>query len=147
MPIWLITGRQKVGMSKLTVNEFEVVSSSGGMLSVTGANNGSIPFSPAEATALINLVSLALQASNLPAVPPVLNSKPFMVTFNEDETVVISRQTDPSKGLSFTANTGDALIAAINTGLKSYVDDLRIRGGARGGVSSHNPKEPIISGR
>jgi hypothetical protein len=131
-------------MSKLA--EF-TVSSSGGMLSVMGANNGSIPFAPAETTALINIIVLALQASNLPAVPPVLNSKPFMVSFSEDESIMISRQTDPLKGLSFTASTGDTLIAAINMGLKSHVDELRIRGGARSGVSSHNPKEPVLDGR
>ena len=132
-------------MSKLTVNGFEV-SVSGDTLLVKGAN-GSVSFSPAEATSFVNFVVLALQASNLPAVPPVLNSKPFMVTFTEDESMIISRQVDPSKGLHFTPNTGDNLIAAINMGLKSHVDDLRIRGGAKGGVSHHNPKEPVLDGR
>jgi hypothetical protein len=133
-------------MDPLKIKDFTATISGGGILSVSGAK-GNISFSPAETPALIDLIVLALQASNLPAVPPVLNSRPFMVTFNEDETIIISRQTEPEKGLQFTPSTGDDLIAIINIILKNYVDDLRIRGGARSGVSSHNPKEPVLDGR
>ena len=131
-------------MNNLTVGEF-TINALGDALSITA--DGSLLFSPAEAGRLIELVSLTLQAINLPAVPPKLSYSPFMVTFSPDGEMLLSRQTEPDKGLKFTSNTGDTLISAIDTGLKKHTDELKIRGGPRRGVSSYNPRDPAMDGR
>lgn len=131
-------------MNNLSVGDFSI-GSSGGTLTIKGADS-SVSLSPAEASKLIDLIDLALQASNLPAVPPKLAYTPFRVSFTEDGGMELSR-IDAKGSVKFTAKTGDDLIATINIGLKRHTDELRIAGGARRGVSSFNPKDPPLDGR
>lgn len=131
-------------MNNLSVGEFSI-GNSGGMLLIKGAD-GNISLSPAESSKLIDLIALALQATNLPAVPPVLSYSPFEVVFNEDGDMRIGRK-EGGSSVKFTATTGDDLISVVDMGLKKLADELRIKGGARGGVSSYNPRDPVIDGR
>lgn len=46
--------------------------------------------------------------------------------------------------ISFDRSTYEDLISTIGTAINQCTDKLRIRGGARPGVSSYNPPDPII---
>lgn len=143
---WLTSTKQlrQLLMNNLSVGEFTIVVSNG-VLTVKGAD-GSISFSPAEAARMVDLIALALQASNLPAVPPKLAYSPFSIAFDENEIMYLGR-IDSKSVVQFTPKNGDDLILAIELGVKKLSDKLRIAGGPRAGVSSFNPKDPVINGR
>ncbi len=106
----------------------------------------SVQFSPGEAHNASQAVSSAMRSAHFKALPPKIRVSPFDVLFSEDGTCRLQRD-GSDKGCPFTFDEGDDLLRAIKLGVDKYTDQLKIRGGARPGVSSYNPPDPLIEGR
>lgn len=76
------------------------------------------------------------------ALPEYLPFSPFRVYFPAEGGARLVKETAGS--ISFNKATYEDLITIINMTIDQCSDALRIRGGARAGISSYNPADPII---
>lgn len=108
-----------------------------------------LTFNPGEGDSAIGCVSHVLKLERFAVYPPKVKNNPFEVIFLQagDDVDCILRRQGEERGVPFTPSQADDLMQAINMGVCKYRDELRIRGGARAGVSTLNTPEPLIEGR
>ena len=102
---------------------------------------------PAEADDLKSAVSFAGGMREFPVLPPSIPYGRFIVTFNEDGTLVVSR--DGSLGeIEFSFDTVDQLVVAINDASQISADQKKLKPAPRatGGLDFFNSGD-IIEGR
>ena len=102
---------------------------------------------PAEADDLKSAVSFAGGMREFPVLPPSIPYGRFVVTFNEDGTLVVSR--DGVLGdIEFSFDTVDQLIVAINDASQVSADQKKLKPAPRatGGLDMFNSGD-IIEGR
>lgn len=93
----------------------------------------------AKASEAINMGASCLDMS---ALPEYLPFTPFRIRFTPDGGAQLVKEGMGS--VSFNKETYEDLITIINMTINQCTDALRIRGGARAGLSSYNPADPII---
>ena len=109
-----------------------------------------LAFAPSEANAAMSAVSHVLSLEGYKVYPPKIRHKPFEIVFRQagDEVeCVIRRQGEEKGGCPVTIQQADDLVRAIQAGVDKHQDEIRIRGGARKGVSSIKMPDPLIEGR
>ena len=102
---------------------------------------------PAEADDLKSAVSFAGGMREFPVLPPSIPYGRFVVVFNEDGTLVVSR--DGSLGeIEFSFDTVDQLIVAINDASQVSADNKKLKPSPRatGGLDFFNSGD-VIEGR
>jgi hypothetical protein len=77
-----------------------------------------------------------------PALPEFLSFSPFRIRFAADGGAQLIKE--GFGAISFGKTNYEDLITIINTAINQCTDKLRIRGGARAGLSAYNPPDPII---
>lgn len=106
--------------------------------------NTQVWLTPGEADQATALVSIALGFRDSKVVPPLVTDRPFSIDFVKDGTLML-RRTDEVDGVIFDFTTGDDLIHAIRVGADKVIDEQRLRGGPRKGVSSlASPDIPLV---
>lgn len=80
---------------------------------------------------------------NLKALPEYLSFSPFRVRFTPSGDGA-QLEKEGQGAVSFDKASYEDLITIINMTINQCTDALRIRGGARAGLSSYNPPDPII---
>lgn len=93
----------------------------------------------AKASEAVKFASSLLDTSVL---PEFLSFSPFRVRFSADGGAVLTKE--GAGEISFGKTTYEDLITIINMTIAQCTDALRIRGGARAGLSSYNPPDPIV---
>lgn len=88
--------------------------------------------------------ALMMSASclDMTVLPEYLSFTPFRIRFADDGGAALEK--DGAGSVSFNKATYEDLITIINMTIAQCTDALRIRGGARAGLSSYNPPDPII---
>jgi len=87
-------------------------------------------------------VKFASSLLDTPVLPEFLSFSPFRVRFTADGGAQLVKE--GSGAVSFTKATYEDLITIINMTIGQCTDALRIRGGARAGLSAYNPPDPTI---
>ena len=82
-------------------------------------------FAPAEAEDVKAAASFAGGMRDFPALPPRIPYKSFVVEFSEDGTLVLSRANGDGKVITFSFNTVDTLILAVDSALGISIDKKR----------------------
>ena len=102
---------------------------------------------PAEADDLKSAISFAGGMRDFPSLPPDIHYGRFIVTFNEDGTLIASRD-DGLGEIEFSFDTVDQLIVAINNAAKVSADNKKLKPSPRatGGLDMYNSGD-VIEGR
>ena len=87
----------------------------------------------------IKFASTLLDTSVL---PEFLSFSPFRIRFTAEGGAQLMKE--GAGAISFNKATYEDLITIINMTIDQCSDALRIRGGARAGISSYNPADPVI---
>lgn len=87
-------------------------------------------------------IKFAASLLDTSVLPEFLSFSPFKVRFTADGGAQLAKEGMGS--VSFNKETYEDLITIINMTINQCTDALRIRGGARAGLSSYNPADPII---
>lgn len=72
---------------------------------------------PAEAEKATQVIGIALQMETMEVIPDHIKNSPFVIRFFEDNLLALERA-DSKGSVSFKWDEGDALILAIQSGLK-----------------------------
>lgn len=104
-------------------------------------------FVPAEAETLSNAVAFAGGMRDFPGLPPKIEFGKFVIHFNEDGTLVVTRTDGPGE-IRFSFDTVDQLVLAINSALATSTDLKTLRPSPRhaGSLSLFNSGD-VIEGR
>ena len=102
---------------------------------------------PAEADDLKSAISFAGGMRDFPSLPPNIHYGRFIVTFNEDGTLIASRD-DGLGEIEFSFDLVDQLIVAINDASQVSADQKRLKPSPRatGGLDFFNSGD-VIEGR
>jgi len=114
------------------------------LITVTSGEAG-VSFRPAEAEKALKAVSTAMGLATWNTLPPSIPCSPFKVFFDPDFCVL--QRADADEGCKFSFEEGDDLIRAIQIAVDKVIDENRISGGPKAGVSSINQPEPVFEGR
>ena len=87
-------------------------------------------------------IKFASDLLDTPVLPEFLAFSPFRIRFTADGGAALEKE--GSGSVSFNKATYEDLITVVNMTIAQCSDALRIRGGARAGLSSYNPPDPII---
>jgi len=87
-------------------------------------------------------VNMGASCLDMSALPEYLPFTPFRVRFAADGGAALEKEGAGS--VSFNKATYEDLITIINMTIGQCTDALRIRGGARAGLSNYNPPDPTI---
>ena len=93
----------------------------------------------AKASEAIKFAASLLDTSVL---PEFLSFSPFRVRFTADGGAQLVKE--GAGAVSFNKETYEDLITIVNMTIGQCTDALRIRGGARAGLSNYNPPDPTI---
>lgn len=106
-----------------------------------------VKFAPAEADNLKSAISFAGGMREFPGLPPFIEFEQFTVEFNENGTLRVFRAGSPGE-ITFSFDTVDGLIVAINTAAGICLDQKRLRPSPRhsGSLDMFNSGD-IIEGR
>jgi hypothetical protein len=106
----------------------------------TGAE--SLTLATADGVKASEAVKFASTLLDISALPEFLSFSPFRVRFLADGGAQLIKE--GFGAISFNKETYEDLITVINSTIDQCTDKLRIRGGARAGLSSYNPPDPTI---
>ena len=87
-------------------------------------------------------VKFASQLLDTSVLPEFLSFSPFRIRFTADGGAQLVKE--GAGAVSFGKATYEDLITIINMTIDQCTDALRIRGGARAGLSAYNPPDPTI---
>ena len=87
-------------------------------------------------------VKFAASLLDTSVLPEFLSFSPFRVRFLADGGAQLTKE--GAGAISFGKASYEDLITIINMTIAQCADALRIRGGARAGLSSYNPPDPTI---
>lgn len=87
-------------------------------------------------------INMGASCLDLPALPEYLPFTPFRIRFADDGGAALEK--DGAGSISFNKATYEDLITIVIMTIAQCTDALRIRGGARAGLSSYNPPDPTI---
>lgn len=82
-------------------------------------------FAPAEAADVKAAASFAGGMRDFPQLPPRIPFKAFTVDFSEDGTLTLARASGQGGAITFSFNTVDRLILAVDSGLGISIDKKR----------------------
>lgn len=87
-------------------------------------------------------IKMGASCLDMSALPEYLPFTPFKVRFAADGGAALEKEGAGS--VSFNKATYEDLITIVNMTIAQCTDALRIRGGARAGLSNYNPPDPTI---
>ena len=136
--------------SQIQSGKFKITATSGQFEIET--ESGRVGMTPAEAAIARSAVGSVVKMSGFRALPPKVVFIPFEVVFSEDPDedrfLCELKRMDEKTGVKFPVSEGDDVLGAIALGTQKVIDELRISGGARPGVSSFDGlPDPVIEGK
>lgn len=87
-------------------------------------------------------IKFAASLLDVSALPEHITFSPFRVRFMADGGAQLVKE--GAGAISFNKDSYEDLITIVNMTIAQCADALRIRGGARAGLSSYNPPDPIV---
>ena len=121
------------GQYAATINEAQ------GTVTITDGN-GSLTMFMAEGDKAKQAVAFASAMLDMEVVPPYISFTPFRIEFTESATYL----SNPKGRVKFDKASFEALVSIIGDIVHKAADQIRIRGGARAGVSGVKTPEPVF---